>query len=151
MLERLPRPWLKRIALVWFGLGLLGLADSLYLLLERASGSPVRCGPFGGGCNVVATSPYAVIYGVPVALLGALFYACLAVGALVLHRRPSDRLALAGVALTAVGFAASMYFDYLQLFVIVAYCIYCQLSMVLSVSAFALGLAVLRERGRGRV
>jgi uncharacterized membrane protein len=149
MSKRLPRLWLRRIALIWFGLGLVGLADSLYLLFERATGSPVRCGPFGGGCNVVATSPYAAIYGVPVALLGALFYGGLAVGALLLYRRPSDRLALAGVALTALGFAASMYFDYLQLFVIVAYCIYCQLSMIVSVSAFALGLAVWRERGRG--
>ncbi|KKS25085.1 MAG: Vitamin K epoxide reductase [Candidatus Jorgensenbacteria bacterium GW2011_GWF2_41_8] len=52
---------------------LIGLADSSYLAAKHYLGSPINCSIFNG-CEVVTTSPYSVILGVPVALFGVLYY-----------------------------------------------------------------------------
>src|SRR5436190_22697936 len=52
---------------------LIGLADSIYLTIQHITGESVRC-TITSGCSEVLSSPYAVIGGVPLALVGALAY-----------------------------------------------------------------------------
>jgi uncharacterized membrane protein len=51
----------------------LGLADSIYLTVEHVTGQSVKC-TIISGCSEVLSSPYAVVAGVPLAMIGAAAY-----------------------------------------------------------------------------
>lgn len=74
-----------------------------------------------GGCEKVQESEYAVIAGVPVAVLGLVFWVLVA--GLVLRDTDTARIVVA--ALGIAGLAFSAYLVALQLFVIDAICIWC--------------------------
>ncbi len=57
-------------------LALLGLGDALYLAILHWQGEVPPCGGYAG-CAQVNSSPFAEIFGVPVAALGAAMYAAL--------------------------------------------------------------------------
>ncbi|MCG3114044.1 MAG: vitamin K epoxide reductase family protein [Candidatus Manganitrophus sp. SA1] len=122
---------------------LIGFIDAAYLTAKHYLGAPPPCGRFGG-CETVTTSEYAAIAGVPLALLGAVYYLAvfLSVIAYLDTRRPGILRMTAGF--TAVGFLASLWFVYLQLFVIKAICPYCMLSAFASTVLFIVGMIVLR-------
>ncbi len=65
---------LRRWQIVSALLALLGLADSLYLWTAKL-GAKLVCGV--GDCDVVNSSPYASLFGIPVAVIGAAGYAVL--------------------------------------------------------------------------
>jgi uncharacterized membrane protein len=95
----------------------------------------------GGGCETVQESSYAVLLGIPVALLGLLGY--LSVLALVVWDSELAQTLAAAVALTAVGFA--IYLITLQAFVIDAWCIWCLVNDLVIVPLLAV-LTVWRVR-----
>ena len=124
-------------------LSLAGLGDASYLTAKHYLGVPVACSVFEG-CDKVLTSQYAVWWGVPVALLGVAYYLTLlilAAGFVFTGRVALFRFA---AMLTAAGFAASLWFIYLQLFVINAVCLYCLISSVASTLLFILGIYALK-------
>ena len=62
----------------WFAIACLivsafGFADATYLTTQHYLGLPVACSILEG-CEQVTTSPYSLIFGIPVALLGSIFY-----------------------------------------------------------------------------
>lgn len=116
-----------------------GVADASFLSYYSLAELPIPCSYFEG-CNEVAQSPYAKVFGIPLALFGVAFYAFVLALALLILRRP-NRLAVR--ALQAFGFLAfvlSGYFMYLQAFVIGAFCIYCIMSAIFSTAIFILSL-----------
>lgn len=128
-------------------LGLLGVLDSLYLTVEHYRGKSVIC-LTGAGCDAVLQSSYATIAGIlPVAMLGLAYY--LAVFFLssyaALHRFELARYAAARIPI--VGFMASVWFVYLQVFQIRAICAWCMVSAVLSVVLLAIGLSIIFREG----
>lgn len=89
-----------------------------------------RTAPLGSGCDVVQSSRYAQVFGVPVAGLGLGFYGIvLALGILPLERMTRWRLALPT---TAAGVAASLGFTVVQYVRIRATCSLCLASAVLA-------------------
>ena len=52
---------------------LLGLADATYLTIEHVTGQSVRC-TIIAGCSEVLSSKYAVVAGMPLAMIGAAAY-----------------------------------------------------------------------------
>jgi len=105
---------------------LLGLADALYLTVEHVTGQSVRC-TIVAGCSEVLSSPYAVMAGVPLALIGAAAYFSvfsLATLAAFGYRIAGTLLA----ALVVLMFIFSLWLIYLQAFVIHAFCQFCLLS-----------------------
>lgn len=116
-----------------------GFADATYLAAKHFLGTPVACSLLEG-CEQVTSSPYAVIFGVPVALLGAFYY--LAILILTVAYLDSRKLRLLKLAsyLTWFGFSASLYFVYLQIFVIKAICLYCVVSAFTSTLLFIFGI-----------
>jgi uncharacterized membrane protein len=97
----------------------------------------------GGGCETVQESDYAVIAGIPVALLGLLAY--VAVLALTAVDSPTTRLVTAVIAIGGLGFA--IYLIVLQAVVIDAWCVWCLVNDVVIVPALAL-VSILRLRER---
>ena len=115
-------------------LALLGLGVAVYLAYVEIVHVEAVCGPVGE-CNIVQSSPYAQILGVPVAVLGVLNY----VGVIVLwavQKYVSGRLAylsaLGLLGLTLFGTLFSIYLTCLELFVIHAVCAWCLSSAVIT-------------------
>lgn len=120
---------------------LAGIAVAGYLAWAHYADSAVVC-VAGGSCEKVQESEYAVIAGVPVAVLGLAAYG--AILALIAWDTPVARLAAAATAV--VGLLFSAYLLVLQLFVIDAICVWCLANDVLIAPALAVTTA-LRLRG----
>ena len=144
---------MKRIGVVCILLlAFCGLADSAYLTQHELSGTPLICNIQNlDGCNIVASSPYAHLFGVPLAEYGVFFYGILFVLAaleLVLFDRLLRRV-LQWAAL--FGALASTYFLFVQVFFIGAFCIYCLVSagitfLVLILASFIEPLRPLKDQ-----
>ena len=134
----------------------LGFIDASYLAIKHFVGTPLPCSVLKG-CEEVTTSQYSVIGGVPVALLGAIYY--LAIFVLIfyfLNKRLFSSDAESGIHknenkllkfvsyLTVIGLLASLWFIYLQIFVIKAICLYCMFSAFTSTTLFIFGIIVLK-------
>jgi uncharacterized membrane protein len=88
-------------------------------------------------CGIVNKSPYAMLAGIPVAVLGIAGY--LLMGALALRR--SYRLLLAAA---LVGLAFSLYLAHIEAHVLGVWCIYCVISLgdISLITLLALGTTV---------
>lgn len=113
---------------------LIGLADAVYLTIHHYTAEPVPCS-IVEGCEMVLTSSYAAIGGVPLAALGALAYiAAFGLAALTAFGKTSFwKLYGAHTALMA---AITVYLIYLQAFVIGAFCQFCLLSAAVTFTLF---------------
>jgi uncharacterized membrane protein len=124
-------------------IALLGLAVAGYLLVVRILGEAPVCGPVKG-CDTVAASEYATLFGLPVALYG-LGYSFVVVGACLVWSWTADRRALySAYGLGLLGILAVAYLTYLEIFVIEAICIWCVTYAVTIVAGWVVGLAAWR-------
>jgi uncharacterized membrane protein len=117
---------------------LLGLADALYLTVEHVTGQSVRC-TIVAGCSEVLSSQYAVMAGVPLAMIGAAAY----FGVFSLATLAAFGYRIAGMLLAplvAVMFLVTLWLIYLQAYVIHAFCQFCLFSASVT---FALTIIVL--------
>lgn len=135
---------MKRLGVVLIlVLAFCGLADSIYLTQNEIAGTPLLCNIQNlTGCNVVAGSVYSKLFGIPLAEYGIFFYGALFVLAaleLVLFDRLLRRL-LQIVAV--IGAAFSLYFTFLQIFVIDAFCIYCLASALIELVTLILATLI---------
>jgi len=125
-------------------LALIGAIDAGYLLVQTIGGGAVVCPsvPIGrfnlNQCNIVLATPYSKFLGLPIAFYGLVAYLTflvLVLGALTKKWPAAKKLLLY---LSGFGFLASLYFVYLQFFVIEAICFYCLISAALMTLIFAL-------------
>jgi len=107
---------------------LLGVAVASYLTYIHYAGIKPLCGKNGGSCEIVQTSEYSKLAGVPVALIGLLGYVAILASLLVPENETSR---LATVAFTVVGFGFSAYLTYREQFSIHRICEWCVSSAVL--------------------
>lgn len=136
----------------------LGFIDASYLTIKHFVGTPLPCSVLRG-CEEVTGSQYSIIGGIPVALLGAIYY--LAIFVLIfslLNKRlfslnaqngagvngSENKLLKIAAYLTVIGLLASLWFIYLQIFVIKAICLYCMFSAFTSITLFIFGIIVLK-------
>lgn len=129
------RLWVVGILILAF----CGLADSIYIAQHEASGTPLLCNIQNfSNCNVVAASQYSRLFGVPLADYGIMFYSVLFILAaleLVIFDRLVRRLLQAA---SIVGLVSSLYFVFVQMFFIGAFCIYCSVSGLITLLVFIL-------------
>jgi uncharacterized membrane protein len=109
-------------------LTLLGLGVASYLTYIHYAGIKPFCGTNGGGCEIVQTSVYSKLAGVPVALIGLIGYVVI-LGSLLVPESETSRFAT--VAFTVIGFGFSAYLTYRELFSIHHICEYCVSSAVI--------------------
>ncbi len=135
IVKRLPA-WLLG---TFFVIALIGFTDAAYLTLGHYRGVVPPC-TITQGCGAVTTSAYATIFSLPVALLGAIYYGVVLVLTLLhIERKQLGWIVLLRY-LTPFGFAASLYFLYIQAAILHAFCQYCLLSLLTSTFLFALSL-----------
>jgi len=90
------------------------------------------------GCETVLTSKYSAIYGIPVALGGAVYYFAAFI-LIFLYKEMEQKILLRLFFLfSALAFFASLGFVYIQLFILKAICIYCMASAATSTLLFLL-------------
>ncbi|MDO8601600.1 MAG: vitamin K epoxide reductase family protein [bacterium] len=140
---------IKKLAIAFTVFAAIGFFDSTYLTMKRLFGGVVPC--LTGGCELVATSEYAVILGIPVALLGAIYYLSQLILIIAYFESKSTVPLRLAAQLTIIGLLASLYFVSLQLFVIHAICDKCMLSAISSTVMFFLGLSIQKHlQGRNQ-
>ncbi len=127
-------------------LALCGVFLALYLTLYKIGViGHLACG--FGSCELVNTSKWSRLLGMPVAAWGMLFYLMVLVTAVVgtspsWSARPEPAIAIAAMSLVGVIFSA--WLTYLELFVIHAICRYCVASAVLVTVIFVVSAWDLR-------
>jgi len=108
---------------------LAGLADATYLSVQAFTGETLSCGG-SPDCFRVLGSSYSKVRGVPVALLGALAYFCVfALATFSASGYARARTLL--IPIIVAMFLATLWFLYVQAFVLHAYCRYCLFSAAL--------------------
>ncbi len=130
---KIPKWVLVTLVLISF----LGLFDASYLTVSHYQGFTVPC-TLTNGCETVLTSRYAVVFGVPLALLGVGYYAVL-LGLLIFFILSNNTPIIRGIAtISWLGFAISLVLIGIQVFVLHAICLYCMASALFSTIIFFL-------------
>jgi len=139
----------------WLGmlipiLSIIGLGVAIYLTYVETQNVTAVCGPVGD-CNTVQSSPFARLFGfLPVGLLGAIGYVAILVawavgrfGRGIAHPiapKLADLAPLALLGMALFGVLFSIYLTYLELFVILAVCMWCLSSAVIMAVLLALSV-----------
>jgi uncharacterized membrane protein len=130
-------PWIVGTALSVLGLGVTG-----YLTYEHYTSSTTLNCPAGGGivdCLKVTTSQYAAIHGLPVAVLGLIFFAVM-IG---LQSRLAWAYASLGVCASRLlwsmaGVGTAIWLVYAELFKLHAVCLWCTAVHIIALLLFGL-------------
>ncbi len=119
-------------------LSVLGLGLAGYLTYEHfTSSSTLACSDNGVVQSLkVTTSSYSAVAGLPVAVLGLVFFAVMLVLQLPpMWRRPEQAIRLGRLAWAVVGLGTVLYLLYAELFAIDAICLWCTSVHVLTLSS----------------
>jgi len=109
---------------------LAGLADAAYLSVQALTGETLSCGG-SPDCFRVLGSAYAKVVGIPVALLGALaYFTVFAFATFAAFGYARARMFL--IPIIGAMFLATLWFLYVQAFVLHAYCRYCLFSAAIT-------------------
>ena len=141
------RAWRPTTALV---LSLLGFGIALYLTIEHYTGNTLLSCPVNStlNCEKVTTSPQSMLLGVPVALLGLIFFTAMVVIDLPLLWRTSLQwLAWLRLAMVVGGMGFVVYLVYTELFTIKAICLWCTGVHVVTFLLFVLVVTSLAATG----
>ncbi len=114
----------------------IGLGIAAYLTIVHYTGAAPACA-VAHGCEVVQSSAYAKLAGVPVALLGLIGYVLILAG--LIRDDETSRTATALVALGGAGF--SLWLTYVEVFRLEAICVWCVGSAVCMVLLAGLTVA----------
>jgi uncharacterized membrane protein len=120
------------------GIAIMGYLLSLHFSVEE--GAFCNLGE-GLSCDIVNKSEYAKIAGIPISLLGLLYF----MGVLVAVLWRYERTTLKAIAFFSVMFLGpSLYLSYIEFFVIQNICIFCEISKVLMVAIIGISIWALR-------
>ena len=153
---KLPLAEARTAAVVFFFVvAVIGFADASFLTAEHFRGVVPPCTT--AGCEIVLTSSYSVLFGVPTSLLGAIYYLVVAVGAFIYLESKHGKGEVAAhhsailkwtFIATALGFGMSLWFIYLQLFILHSICLYCMGSATTSTLLFITAIVMLRRSSK---
>jgi uncharacterized membrane protein len=123
-----------KFAVVAVVLSLAGIADAVYLTVHHYTGEQVPCG-VTGGCEMVLSSAYATVYGIPLAFFGAIAYFIAFSIALLTAFGNFKLWNLFGIQATLMA-CFSAWLVYVQAYEIQEFCQYCLVSAGICFSLF---------------
>jgi uncharacterized membrane protein len=121
-------------------IALIGFADASYLTLEHFQGVIPPCTI--AGCDVVLTSAYSAVGSIPVALAGALYYLAMLIGLFIYVESRNLKVLKWTLALSVIGLLSTLWFLFVQTFLLRAFCQYCLLSAFTSIVLFVISVWV---------
>ncbi len=127
------------------GLAAIALCIALYLLTVHWGWWQAVC--LGvGNCEVVNTSKWSELFGIPVALLGSLTYlALIALGIAVDRDIYTDYARMGRFFIAAVGVAFSAYLTYIELYVLHEICPWCVMQAIIVTIILILSIVEYRQ------
>ncbi len=123
---------MKKITVVALVASIIGLLVSVYLVIVKYSPALLYCTPGLGDCQGVQNSRWSTMWGIPIALFGALAYLTL-IGCYLfenLNRFTKKYAFYVIFGVSIFGFLYSLFLTWLELFVIHAVCQWCLISAV---------------------
>lgn len=133
----------KKSFIAIFVLALLGFADATYLTVEHYTNKIPPCSI--GSCETVLTSEYANILGVPVSLMGTIFYLIILISLILFWDLKKPIFARLPMWFSFLGAVISILLVALMVFVIHSICIYCVFSDVITVIISIIFLVILKK------
>ncbi len=128
----------------------IGMAIASYDVIGIYNNWLLWCPPPIDGCNTVAYSPDGRIFGVPIGVYGLIFYLIMfAFATLLAFGSSSRRLRLVVLLYAVIGVLFSIYFFYLDIAFIRAFCIYCLISAILTVLLLIYAIAHFKAQADG--
>ena len=114
---------------VLYVFGFIGVFDTLYLIYHKLRGTDVACVFFPKEwCQKVQYSPYSKTFGIPYSVAGFFMYVVILV---LTWLYAGGSVALWPIqAIVTFGFLFSLYFMYVQAFVLRAFCTWCVVSFI---------------------
>jgi uncharacterized membrane protein len=135
----------RRASIGWlpltvFGLCILGFADSGYQVYTHFTGTGLLgCSAHYDACVIDQDSVYAYVFGIPVAVLGAAFYAfMIAICSPPAWRSGLPSLRLARLGAAVIGMLFVLYLIYRELISLGHVCEYCTSVHIITFAVFAL-------------
>jgi uncharacterized membrane protein len=128
--------WIATAALTVAGLGV-----SIYLTAEHYTASTTLACPDTGvvNCVKVTTSPQSMVLGIPVAVLGLVFFVAMtALTVPAAWRNRSAPVRWSRLGLAAIGVVSVIYLLYVELFVVDAICLWCTTVHVITLALFVI-------------
>jgi len=123
---------------------IIGLIDAIYLTIHYYTAEPVPC-TITGGCEMVLTSPYAEVAGIPLGAFGAAaYFVAFALALLTVYGNPMTWKLFGALSLLMAAFSG--YLIYVQAEYIHAFCQFCLLSAGTSFTLFILFLISIAAR-----
>ena len=126
--------WLRIIALV---LAAAGVGITTYLTYIHYEGIDPACSVLHG-CEVVLSSKYSKLFGVPLSLLGLIGYVAILIGLI----KDGEIGRIIAVFFALIGMLQSLYLLYREIFTLDAFCMWCLAS--LAVMALLLPITIWR-------
>jgi len=130
---------INKISYTGLVFSLLGIADGTYLTVAHYSGIVQLACPDVGiiNCAKVTSSSYSMIHGVPVALLGLIFFVVMFVLQLPFFwRSQADWFRYARLGFAILGIIFVFWFVYVELHLLRAICLYCTYVHILTFCLF---------------
>lgn len=135
----------NRVLLVCFLLAVVGFADAVFLSLMHFQQGDFGCSLITG-CDVVLSSEYAVLAGIPLSYLGVLYYLTLLTGFAAYYQTEATLVHKGIAGISGTGLFFSLWLVYLQAFVLEAFCQYCLLSAIVTTSIFTITAIALAKK-----
>ena len=111
-----------------------GFALAFFIFISKRKAKPIAC-PMDGHCDDVVRSEFSKFFGIPVDILGMLYYASVAIAYSVFYFHSGSAVPLAAFAmfgLTSFSFLFSLYLTFIQAFNLKQWCVWCLTSAGLS-------------------
>ncbi|HSD98320.1 MAG TPA: vitamin K epoxide reductase family protein [Patescibacteria group bacterium] len=112
----------------------LGFLDAAYLTIQHYQHAIPPCTV--GGCETVLTSQFATVFGVPIALLGAGFYAAVLLATGLFLQTHKKQLVTILFLLCTAGFLVGLALIGIQAFILHSWCYYCLFSELIDFLLF---------------
>lgn len=127
------------IALIVAALGCAGLSLAYYIKRSKNTGALV-C-PLEGSCEQVITSKYSTLFGIPIEILGMIYYGIVAAAYFAIYSSPSllpANISMYVMTLTVIAFFFSLYLTGVQAIVLKHWCTWCLISASICTLIFIL-------------
>ena len=111
-----------------------GFALAFFIFISKRKAKPIAC-PMDGHCDDVVRSEFSKFFGIPVEILGMLYYASVAAAYSIFYFYSGLAVPLAAFAmfgLTSFSFLFSLYLTFIQAFNLKQWCVWCLASAGLS-------------------
>jgi len=133
--------------IILISLAFLGFFDARYLTLVHYKKIILVCHqiPLFVDCGKVLQSPFSTMFGIPLAVFGLINYSLLIILILLVWLTKKRFFQYWLIVQTKIGFLASLYFMFLQIFIIKSLCLYCTLSALISTLLFLIIIISLKS------